>query len=293
MINIVFVPGMFGSTIEHVIRSYTCEYVPTGANINGDGSMHSFNKEAHPINCKDLDKIFDQTDPSSITTTIYPFLDMGLTDIIKRRLTDFAANNRCILMFAPNKAAAELNMLFQYHKIVIGLNKGHSIFYSGVNQTAPSHWNNCYTQFDDMQIWEYREWFSLFYSQWIQEWICSENNVPKHFLKISNTQMLDSPELVFRNIIDFCKLTESAGLTTFAKKWSNAQQYILEEFDLLDKIVYNTVSNRNFSWNPINVVAEAIVQHRLREQGYEIRCDGLNQFPTDSITLHNLLNTVN
>lgn len=284
---------MFGSTIEHVIRNYTCEYVPTGANINKDGSMHSFTKEAHPTNYKNFDTIFDQTNSSSITTTIYPFLEIGLTNIIEKRSDDFGANNRCILMFAPNKAAAELNLLFQYHKISVGLNKGHRIFYSGVDQTIPLQWNKCYTQFDDMQIWEYREWFSLFYSHWVQEWICSVTSVPDHFLKISNTHMLESPESVFQNIIEFCQLTGNAGLEKFAKKWLNAQQYILDEFALLDKIVYNTVLNQNFSWNPINVVAEAIVQHRLREQGYEIRCDGLNQFPTNSTTLHNLLNTVN
>lgn len=293
MINIVFVPGMFGSTVEHVIRNHTFEHVPTGANISVDGSMHSFAKEAHPINCKNIDIIFDQTSSSSITTTIYPFLEIGLTDIIKRRLHNFGADNRCILMFAPNKAAAELNMLFQYHKITVGLNQGHSIFYSGASQTAPKQWNKSYTQFDDMQIWEYREWFSLFYSNWIQEWICSENSVPEHFLKISNIHMLESPELVFRTIIEFCNLTESTEVANFAKKWTDAQQYVLEEFALLDKIVYNTVSNQDFSWNPINVIAEAIVQHRLQEQGYEIRCDGLNVFPTNSTTLYNLLNTIN
>ena len=37
MINIFFVPGMFGSTIEHMIRCYTEEFVPTEAGVAEDG----------------------------------------------------------------------------------------------------------------------------------------------------------------------------------------------------------------------------------------------------------------
>ena len=48
MINVFFVPGMFGSTIEFILRSYTNEYTPISAGIDSDGAMHSFNKEYHP-----------------------------------------------------------------------------------------------------------------------------------------------------------------------------------------------------------------------------------------------------
>jgi hypothetical protein len=67
------------------------------------------------------------------------------------------------------------------------------------------------------------------------------------------------------------------------------QQYIVDEFTLLDDICNNTINNIAFSWNPINIIAESIVQQRLRALGFEIQCDGLNNFPVDSKTLYNLL----
>ena len=57
MIHVFFVPGMFGSTIEHIIRNYSNEYAeilqkePTNLHdwhhtqILSDGSMHGFQKE--------------------------------------------------------------------------------------------------------------------------------------------------------------------------------------------------------------------------------------------------------
>ena len=34
---------------------------------------------------------------------------------------------------------------------------------------------------------------------------------------------------------------------------------------------------------------EILIQKKLRDQGYEIKCDGLEEFPTDSMELHKLL----
>ena len=56
--------------------------------------------------------------------------------------------------------------------------------------------------------------------------------------------------------------------------------------------MHNTVNNVLFEWNKVSIISEAIVQQRLRSLGYEIRCDGLNNFPTDSHTLGNLLEEV-
>jgi len=90
-------------------------------------------------------------------------------------------------------------------------------------------------------------------------------------------------------IIEFCGLTIKPELDQFINNWLGKQQYIVDEFELLDQIIDSTITQRPLTWQPISIVAEAIVQQRLRAVGYEMRCDGLDTFPTDSRTLYNLL----
>jgi hypothetical protein len=194
-------------------------------------------------------------------------------------------------MHADSVGSAELNMLFQYHKISIGLNLGLDIFCSG-NEHNIKSWNPTYNHWSDMEIWQLREWISLFYVPWVQEWIHSPQQVDQQFLTVKNTDFLSNPVDTIDRIFLHCKLTQKSGLTEFLHQWQHTQKYVVDEFNLLEQIIECSIADQNLSWKPTNIIAEAIVQQRLRALGYEIRCDGLNTFPTDSKTLYNLLEKV-
>lgn len=248
--------------------------------------MHSFKKEFHPLN---IESIVSGT-IADIATPIYPFEQNHFPEIVQQ----FQKNNLLdlsVLIHADSLRAAELNILFQYHKIANGLEKGLGIFCHG-NSHDIINWNSDYTHWTQMQPWELREWMSLFYVGWVQEWIDSQYQSPDSFIKISNTDLLYNTKNTLSNIIKLLGLTESGDLDSFVNVWTEKQQYIMDEFDLLDEICNNATSNSKFVWNRINVIAEAIVQQRLRALGYEIQCDGLNTFPTDAETLYKLLEKV-
>jgi len=295
MIHVFFVPGMFGSTIEYVLRCFTKEYSAShDISICSDGSMHNFSKEFHPRQHKELIGL-DNLCTDAITTSIYPFCDTHFPEIlrtIKRQHVNYH-KDKCVLLHANSLSGAELNILFQYHKIAAGqkVNAGLQIF-CGDNTHNIKNWNICYTDYKDMQLWELREWFSLFYVSWIQEWIQSQYEIDNKFIKIDHLDVLNDFVPTMKKIINHCELTLKSGLEEFSLEWRNKQQYIVDEFDLLNQIVSYTVSNKDLTWNPVNVISEAIVQQRLRSLGYEIRCDQLNTFPTDSKTLYNLLEKV-
>lgn len=289
MIHIFFVPGMFASTIEYVLRCYTEEYESINAEILYDGSMHSYEKEAHLVDIHLIDDYFKNNHRDAIITPVYPFQKTHLLEIMEKYQLYKSSKDRSILIYAPDINSAELNILLQYYKMATGfLNQGLGIFTTN-NEHSIVHWNKDYTHWSQMQPWEWREWFSLFYVSWVQDWIQSKNQVDDDFFVIANTDMLNNTEHCLRNIIKFCGLTEAPGLTEFAQHWRSKQQYIVDEFKLLNDIVSSTVNNNLFTWVPISIISEAIVQQRLRKIGYEIRCDGLNVFPTDSRTLYNLL----
>lgn len=280
---------MFGSTVEHVLRSFTVEYKPTDCQILSDGSMHSFKKEFHPGNVFAI-KNFNHYRSDSITTPTYPFKQAHLPEI----LDEFSAllpGNQSLLIYANSLQSCELNLLFQYHKIAAGsCNLGLDIF-CGENSHNVVNWNPDYQTWRDMSTWELREWFSLFYSTWTQEWIDSYSQVPDNFLKISNTELLLDTANSLLKIIDFCHLTCKSveDLNQFVTTWQTKQNYILKEFTLLDQIIEHTLNESEFSWNNLNIIAESIIQQRLRAHGYEIQCNELNIFPTNSISLYNLL----
>ena len=287
MIHAFFVPGMFGTTIEYVLRTFTQEYDAIDGTILLDGSMHSILKELH-IFREDMLTELKKIQPGTITTPIYPFKTLHLPEILVHHEPYLGKNSRSMLIHASDLRSAELNMLFQYHKVCIGLNLGLHIFCDS-NAHNIIQWNPEYKHWTEMQPWELREWFSLFYVEWVQEWIHSQHQVPEDFLKITNTDVLYDTKLSLIKIINHCGLTPDGDIDSFVTKWQLAQQYIVDEFDLLDHIVDSAINQKDFSWSPTHVIAEAIVQQRLRTCGYEIRCDGLNNFPTDAKTLYNLL----
>ena len=296
MIHIFFVPGMFGSSIEYVLQSFTVERNPVDAKIQVDGSMHSFTKQAHLHQLLDSDTMrsfFSSATKDTITTFIYPFQTHKLSELLIDLDSYISDQDQFILIHAGNLRDAELNLLFQYHKIVAGSNLSLGMdFFCGDNSHNIVNWNSNYSHWSEMQLWELREWFSLFYVEWVQEWIESQFCVEPKFLTVKNTDFLFDPMLTSSRIFDHCNLTQKLVLADFLQQWQQAQEYIVDEFRLLDQIVECSIANRALKWKPINVIAEAIVQQRLRALGYEIKCNNLNIFPIDSKTLYNLLEKV-
>jgi hypothetical protein len=291
MIHIFFVPGMFGSTIEYIARSYSNELTPVSGKILADGSLHSFGKQAHFLDIEYVDNFFKSGNTIDVTTPIYPFREQKLPEILKHFDQNKMLNDACVLIHTDSVESAELNMLFQYHKISVGLKLGLDIFCQS-NEHNIKSWNSTYNHWSDMEIWQLREWVSLFYVSWVQEWIESDQQVGQQFLIVKNTDFLSNPIDTADKIFLHCNLTKKSELSEFLNQWKQAQQYIVDEYNLLGQIVDCAIANQNLPWEPINIIAEAIVQQRLRAKGYEIRCDGLNTFPTDSETLYKLLEKV-
>jgi len=287
MINIFFVPGMFGSTIEYVLRNYTNDFYSVDGEILSDGSMHSYEKEFHLWFNDQLEDMKSFIPDNAITTPIYPFKNMHLDEIIKkyREICIFEGNYN-ILLHADNLNDCELNILFQYYKITLGLNKGLGIF------TIPENfkeWNSEYTSWKDLQRWEYREWFSIFYPTWTSEWRDSKDIVDNDFLTINNKEFLTNPEKWTDKIINHCDLQKTNDFADFFGEWKNKQQYIIDKFNTIEMIITSVLDNTELSWCELTVIEEAIIQQKLRANGYELMCDGLNDFPCNSSELKNLI----
>ena len=76
MINIFFVPGMFGSAVEYILKNTISD-----SDILPDGSMHLYKKEMHIINKKQLTKSLQIEKPFT-STIIYPGQDNKLEETL-------------------------------------------------------------------------------------------------------------------------------------------------------------------------------------------------------------------
>ena len=283
---------MFGSTVESVLRSFTNEINEQVPKILTDGSMHSLIKQKHLTSREDLISFLDSdTIEESIITPIYPMADLTLAEITSLSNDRLGTNNYKILLHADSFEYAEINMLFQYHKIALSNSSTIRLeIFCGDNHKDIVNWNQNYTNWKQMQSWELREWFSLFYPQWINEWIESPTHVDTNWIIINTREILCDTEQTLEKIIKFSGLTRNKkNLTEFANNWRRSQQYVLDEYQLINRVVSCTITQVDFSWNRLNIIAEAMIQNKLREVGFEILCDGLNDFPTNSIELHKLL----
>lgn len=283
---------MFGTTLEYALKNYTIEFDSVQGYLLDDGSMHSFAKEFHPRSMQDLEQFNSDI---KISTPIYPFPSGDLAEIVKLWPGDFNTSKN-IFVHANNLESAEINMLFQYYKIAKGkLNLGLKTF-CGNNSYNIVNWNNSYTHWSQMQPWELREWLSLFYPVWLRGWIDIDGSIESvsNKLKVSNTDLLSNIEEQFVKIAKFCNLTMSGSYKEFFIEWTNKQQYIIDEFKLIDKIINCTLSEDSFEWasEDICFLSEAIIQRKLRDKGYELKCFDLNTFPNNSKTLYNALEKV-
>jgi hypothetical protein len=93
------------------------------------------------------------------------------------------------------------------------------------------------------------------------------------------------------DIQNFCELDFERPISTLLPYHDqNLQlQKYLNHDKLCNSAVEATLEGKNFDWQPLGLCSESWVQWQLRNQGYEIQCNGLDTFPTNSLQLKKLL----
>lgn len=280
MIVILFPGGAFGSTLEYSLRQFSNEFTKVHAEVMPDGSMHSFRKGWHPIS---IDQYLMNPNPTAeIITPTYTGMDyISPFETIMKLKPLIAPTEKVVVVAFSTLGMAERNQLFAYYKT--------PTFISRVLHNKHIDWNPEYVSISDMKPYEIREGLSFHIDYQTNHAEVIENPVDE-WLYITPDDVLFDFKTTVLKMIDHCGLTANlAGLDDFYKSWIEKQQYILDEFNTVNSIVTSIKSGEYYSWIPISIVGEAIVQSRLRQMGIEIACYNLNVFPTDTSNLRKLL----
>lgn len=304
MLHILFLPGTFGSTIYYIIDQYSDhsmsqigQSLTEDKLILPDGSMHSFYKPEHHNNKESLLNFFSRInndDSIKLSTPAYPMYDCKTVELINL-FSQHRPNDQVIFVYVDDLEYAELNMLAQYYKMVIGsLQMSIGTIFCGNNTENIVQWNSKYTHWSQMKHWELREWFSIFYPTWVSEWVNPKDTVPTNWLKISTREILNDTFSTFKKIINYAgnQTKDDEKLISFSNLWRSKQQYLIDEYNLLNDIVMAIINKKHLQWQKLNIISEAIIQQKLRSQGYEIKCFNLDTLPTDSDRFAQLLEKI-
>jgi hypothetical protein len=280
MIIVLFPAGAFGSTVEYSLRQFSNELPKVVATVGDDGSMHSYNKEFHPITIKQFQKIKDSN--YKIVTPVYPGHDyMSPAATLEEFKKNINLSQKVLLIHFTNLEQAQRNELFCYYKV--------PTFLDTIMKDKHQAWNINYSSYKDMQLFELREALSLYIDQ-KTEHLYIDKVIDENWLGITPDDLLCNFKNTILKIINYYELTVdfSQNIDEFYNAWFQKQQYILNEFKTIDNILINFKLDSDLVWDKLSVMGEAIVQSRLRQQGIEIACYNLNQFPTDIKSLKHI-----
>jgi len=162
-------------------------------------------------------------------------------------------------------------------------------FFPDYNNKLSNSWNG-------ISNWELRELLSFFLEDMITstknqiDSFHTEVNVNKCYTLYPEQFILDAA-VELEKILIFFNLKKHSRfdlLESHVLGYLNRQQNF-HKSDQLDKFIEFTINNLDYQLNNLTLFDESYIQGKLRNQGYEIKCYNLNQFPTSSTELFKLL----
>ena len=303
ILNILFTPGSFGSTVQTITQVFSKDYktdtIPIEflfSLVEQNGSMHAVPKSGHPGTIRQIEKFCNNElapdiAASNLTTWICPFALNGPEhgpEWLLTKLKKYRPNDKFIFIAVNSTESAELNFLFYSYK-----NNYHdNLLVEGMSSRLLRlfvlfniKWDYIdYLNWDDLSEWQLRNYFSDGYIGQAQNLIDSQKFISADWLYITTDEILNSPITTFEKVLRY-----SGGLIPertdkfiqFSNYWRTKQQYVIDEYNLIKKIVVATQQRQNLSWEKLNFVSEAIIQQKLN-----IRLT-VDRFPTNSIELYN------
>ena len=144
------------------------------------------------------------------------------------------------------------------------------------------------------ELWELREYLSLYlYDQNKAE--TGHDKVVDYtndkVFKIQINQIRDSLPALFAELagwLGILNVRTSDELTKLHTDWLQNEPYLYKD-RLIENIVDAIINNKFLEMNDLSIVDESQIQHRLRIAGYEIECYGLNEWPSTTTQLRELV----
>lgn len=289
MIVICFPAGGFGHTIEYSIKHFSQEHGPI-ENLNplmSTGSMHNYLFENHVIEYNE--SILKAIDRDRILSIVYPTHSIEnyqlSTDNSFKYINSYLTNkDKVIFVYCKSLRSAELLTSMAYEKI------DNNTLMALIDLKCAKAWDPEIKKVTDLEIWQLRELLSMQFNNKIDAFLDVDQHIKKHWFSVTPEEIIQDLSGFIDKAISYIGWSRnSIDSSVFVSKWRAKQDKIIARQNVIDDIINNTLSDSEMVWDKLSLIDECHIQTRLLRQGYEIKCDGLNIFPTASKQLRNLL----
>jgi len=288
-IAIVFNGGAYGTYLEWCLTTLVSK---TNVSIpfNSNGNSHKF-----PGNhLGDIQgwRQYISSDGQGQFVRLHP--KTKKTDSITANMTEIAKDAQYTIYLYPDQETILLNLNNFFFKIWD--NWIAHIFESEIDPNKIyKNWPvSSTTPIDQIPQWIMREFLSYYLMPaWLDqvEWQHNTSWQHQNSTTITISELLFDFESSLTKIKNFCNLEFQmpvANLLPFQEENLQLQRYI--NHDRICNDIINSIKNNTcISWPMLSLPSEAWIQWKLREIGYEIKCHGLDLFPTDSVSLRDIL----
>ena len=154
--------------------------------------------------------------------------------------------------------------------------------------------NPCLSNWEDKQLWELREWLSM----WLHDQHLAEtgyrdiiNYSNDRVFKIPINKIRDDFVNTFQSLSKYLELDNirtTEDLKKLHQDWLKNEKHLYKD-KLIKDLVYATIHNTNKEMLDLSIFDQADMQRRLRLEGYEIECYGLNEWPETTTQLRELI----
>ena len=153
------------------------------------------------------------------------------------------------------------------------------------------------TDINNVSRWIKREFLSFYMMpMWYDqiEWHHPSSWSNPKCIVVTVEEMLYDFESTLRKIEKFCNLKFEQLVDDIVPYHSeNLQNQTYMHQDLIcNTIIHSVINSMDYNWEPLSLCSESWLQWQLRNHGFEICCDGLDNFPTNSLQLKELLYSV-
>lgn len=155
-----------------------------------------------------------------------------------------------------------------------------------------------HTSINKFALWELRELSSNYFYDRCMAGLLTTDEVDilkskfPDILFIELDQLRDNFNNTIISILDKFEITlkNRSDIDQIYSQWIATQAHTTKD-NQIDNIVLSTINNIDLDWSEYKLTFfdELFIQRKLKEQGYDLMCYGLNKFPTNTTILSSLL----
>lgn len=289
---IVYNPGAYGTYLEWVLRTLLtqCDIVSPFTSL---GNSHNSKLKRHLLDLEGFTK-YIQSNDNFVTARLHPYIKS--TDSIQANMDFFLDHATHVILLYPDRSHELMAVCNYVTKIWSG-----DIYDGAMAYMAPEDIYNNYdiasgTDLRSIPLWIRREHMSFnLFDAWHNqvEWYLPDQWHDARAMIISTKELFDDFENLLMRIEHFWQKKyrrSTSDMLPWHHRMLELQPHMGKD-QLCANILHGVLDDHGDQqeFGDICMISQAWVQYQLRMQGYELRCDGLNKFPTDTHTLKSLI----